>query len=356
MAELSWLQQACLATLLIATAGCEAGFPPPSELRSLRVLAVRPEPASGVPGGVSHLELLAVDADQAAGALSAAPRPLQIAWLGGCHNPPSRQFFACYPLLQRMAQFLAPKVIETDTSGVPPGLFGVGPSFELSVPEDILSGAPRAPGDPIHFGVSYAFFGVCAGELRPDLTAEGRVPFTCVDPVTNQAVDHRGFVTGFTTVYSYEGELNHNPELVSFTLEGADVTQRDCESDEDCADWGGAAEGARVHCSPRGTCALRIARCGESCAKLLLLPRVSASSDERVATSAHEVMWANYYATAGKFDTPTQLVNEAKTGLIADPGAFYTPPRVSGPARIWMTLHDQRGGATWQSLELDVTE
>src|SRR5688500_15897473 len=92
-----------------ALAGCDDGFAKPSLLDSLRVLAVQATPASGSPAGSSRLELVHSDGTRRADGALLAPRSVQIAWFGGCHNPPTRQFFGCYPILNLLAQQLAPK-------------------------------------------------------------------------------------------------------------------------------------------------------------------------------------------------------------------------------------------------------
>jgi hypothetical protein len=186
-------------------AGCDNDFEAPSELDSLRVLAVRPEPASGRPGITSKLALTFVDAHEPPDQAALHPREIQIAWLGGCHNPPTRQYFGCFPLLSQLAARLSPRVVETQTEGVPPGFFATTTEFEIPVPNDILTKAVSMPGDPVHFGVSYAFFAVCAGELRARPDFVNRVPLDCVDPASGAPRGHRDFVTGYTTLYTYDG-------------------------------------------------------------------------------------------------------------------------------------------------------
>jgi hypothetical protein len=315
---------------------------------------VRPEPASGAPGATIDLKMLVVDADATNGLFSAAPRPLQIAWLGGCHNPPGRQYFGCYPLLQKLAEQLAPSVLATDPAALPPGILGRGEQFALTLPDDVLSAAPRAAGDPVHFGVSFAFFGVCAGELRANPALSARVPFECVNPTTGAQLGARDFVTGFTTVFSYDDVQNQNPVISSLRFAGLDMTERLCSSDDDCADWSGAPEPSAAACSSRGRCARVVPPCsGKKCDKLPLFPVVASSEAEALPSGDHEVVWANFYATAGEFDAPTQLVSDAKAGAIADHGADFEAPRsATADVALWVTLSDQRGGNSWQTIDL----
>jgi len=82
---------------------------------------------------------------------------------------------------------------------------------------------------------------------------------------------------------------------------------------------------------------------------------VTSSEAEALPGGDHEVLWASFYATAGEFDTPTQLVSDAKSGAITDPGANFAAPRApSGDVALWVTLSDQRGGSSWQTIDLVV--
>lgn len=337
-------------------AGCGQGFESPSRLDRVRVLAVRPEPASGAPGRTVQLTLLSVA--EAPGPELAEPRELQIAWLGGCHNPPTRQYFACYPLTRQLASVLEERVIETDATRLPPGVFGVGSTFSFTVPDDILASAPRVPTDPVHFGVSYVFFAVCAGELRAEPHRTDGVPLGCVDPESGAPLDPTAFVRGYATLYSYEGVDNENPVLNGVSFDGVSIDTLPCRTDADCESLEEAAEGRLQYaCSAAATCAPVLAPCPNGdCPDHRVLPLVDPASAERLG-AANEVLWVNYYATAGTFNDPTQLVSDRQRGLIDDPSGRWKPARVPvDPVRLWVTLHDQRGGAAWTSLDVIVRE
>lgn len=345
-------------------AGCDSGFEPPSKLDSLRVLAVKPVPASGTPGTSSMLTLVHADGARNEDGSLREPREVQIAWFGACHNPPSRQYFACFPVLTAIAGHLSPRVIDTPLTGVPAGVFGVGASFELVLPDDILSGAPKTSADPVHYGVSYAFFAVCAGELRPRLDWTDRVPVECVDPVSGTALGHRDFVTGFTTLFSYEGDVpvNQNPSLdsVAFAGEPLPAPSSGCAEDADCTSltrpeaFEGGCERSSARCLPR------VAPCPKSgqCPSLAVLPELQISNAEPLpGQDAREVLWASYYATAGSFDPSTQLVNDQGSGWIEDHASYYSPPRRAvGRVELWITVNDQRGGADFRKLEILVRD
>lgn len=339
-----------------ALAGCANDFEPQSRVDTLRVLAVVPEPASGAPGQTSTLNLVIADGVSRADSDSGAPRALQVVWLGGCHNPPSRQFYGCYPVLNAIAAQLSPRVVDTPTEGVPAGVFGTGAQFALPVPENILSSAPQAASDAVHFGVSYAFFAVCAGEIRslPGLT--DRLPLECVDSQSGQSLGRRDFVSGYATLYSYDGVTNHNPVLDSVHFGGATLSSTACAEDSDCTGLVDTeAPGIDEVCGTRGICSPRVAACPSSgsCPGILLTPNVPQASAEPMPAGAHEILWASFYATSGSFETATQLINDRNSGFIADHGSYFHPPRAPGkPSTVWVTVSDERGGAAFRFFEV----
>ncbi|MEO7033465.1 MAG: hypothetical protein ABI548_06305 [Polyangiaceae bacterium] len=352
--SLGWAAAVLLAWACVLS-GCANNFTPQSKIDTLRVIAVRPEPASGAPGRTSALEL--VVADGASGSADGgAARSLQVVWLAGCHNPPTRQYFGCYPLLGQLAARLSPRAVDTPASSLPPSVFGTGTHYDLVVPGNILSAAPKQAGDTIHFGVSYAFFAVCAGELRPRLSFTDRLPIDCVDPQTGASLGREGFVTGFTTLYSYEGVTNSNPVLTGVHLGSTALDTSACRSDADCAGLVDVAlAGFDERCGSQGTCTPVLPACTSgNCAKILITPDVDPASAEPLpGVGANEILWANYYATAGAFEEATELVNDRSTGFIADHGSYFRPPLNSDvPTTVWLTVNDERGGAAFQSFEV----
>ena len=334
--------------------GCAPPFPPPSEVKELRVLATRAEPASGSPGALVSMQMLVADGEADAGATE--PRALELAWFAGCHNPPTRQFFACYPYLQQLSAKIPSRLLDIDSTMLPPGSLGFGDRFEFTVPEDIVSGAPRVPSDPVHFGVSYVFFAACAGELhtRPEL--DDRVPLACVDPETNGELGPADFVTGFATLFSYEDAQNENPSLESVTFDGAALDETACTEDADCDALGDT--GTRFVCGPRGLCARHVAPCAaqaKRCPEFAVVPAIARSSAETLPTGENEIVWAKFYATGGRFEHDAQLVNDRNMGWVDGVASAWRPPRTdAGFVRLWVTLHDQRGGTDFRSFDVFV--
>jgi hypothetical protein len=316
-----------LAFGLVVLAGCEPAFDPPSKVTGLRVLAVQPEPASGSPGVPVELSMLVADGKTEP---DEPPRPLQIAWLLGCHNPPTRLYFGCLPILRVLANGVE------DPASVPPGTVALGTDVTFPIPDDILSAAPRVSTDPVHFGVSYAFFAVCAGQLRPRPDITDGIPLDCVDPATGTPLGASDFVLGFTTVYSYEGSVNQNPVLETVTFDDIAVPDPACAPEDE-------------------TCLPKVKACGlenrDQCPKHRVSPRITPESAERLG-DVGEILWASYYASAGTFATPAQLVNDRATGLVDDYSGTFRAPAAAGPVRIWVTINDQRGGAVWQTFDV----
>jgi hypothetical protein len=340
----------CFALAALAVA-CGPGYDPPSVVDSLRVLAVRPEPASGAPGETVTLEMLYVDG--APRENDEPPRPIEVAWLGGCHNPEARLYYTCFPTIAAIAGELSDKVVETPPNALPPGSFGIGTSFQFPLPDDILSSAPSFDEDPVHFGVSYVFFAVCAGELEPRPERTDRVPFACVDPASGVELDADDFVQGFTTVPSYEGARNENPRLTSVRFGSLDVVDVGCASDAACDGLGAPGD---FGCSEAGRCAPVVRPCASDdggCSEKLVFPEIdSASAEALPGEDAKEILWANFYATDGDFQTAAQLVNDRATGWVEDHGAYFVAPEDAGEVELFVTVHDERGGASWESFQV----
>jgi len=353
-----------LFVLGVLVVGCEEGFAPPSLLESLRVLAVQPEPASGVPGEPVTLTML-VDDGRAGRDDFPEPAPPQVLWIGGCHNPPSRQFFGCYPAIEALARQLGEAAPDSSPPITPvPGYIGTGTEFELPLPEGILEDAPHYASDPIHFGVSYVFFAVCAGELRLDLHAKGSLPLGCFDSTTGRRLGSADYVEGFTTIYTYEDELNHNPELTAIKFAGSDVVIGDCDSDADCEALALGREGFKSYaCSDAGQCVPSVTRCdnADSCPEYEIEPdatRESAEPDPSAPEAGHdEILWLNFYADAGELSSETRLLNDRETGWIDNHSNGWRPVRKTpGSVRLFATLHDNRGGADWRGFEVIVRD
>lgn len=340
--------------------GCADEFTPPSMLDSLRVLAVQPEPASGVPGQPVKLTMLLHDGRSGPDADSVAP---EVLWIGGCHNPPSRQYFGCYAGIEAVVRELSDAGGDGDAPPpfTPvPGLLGMGSEFEFQVPEGILEDAPHYDSDPMHFGVSYIFFAACAGKLQLDPDASGSLPLSCVDVTTGRRLGADDYVEGFATVYSYEDSLNHNPSLESIEFAGGAVSLGACESDAECSALADDLSGFKSYgCSATGQCIPVVTRCDDEdgCPEYPIEPvatRESAEPDPSAPEAGqNEILWLNFFADAGAFSSDTRLLNDRETGWIDNHTSQWRPIRKTpGSVQLFVTLNDNRGGADWQHFEV----
>src|SRR6186713_2268377 len=81
-----------IAFLCLFLLGCGPDFDPPSELHSLRVLAVEKDVPYAQPGQTVNLQILWQDASPLAG----KDRPIALAWSPPCFDPPGDLFYACF--------------------------------------------------------------------------------------------------------------------------------------------------------------------------------------------------------------------------------------------------------------------
>lgn len=382
----SALRSVALLAWLLSSSCFPSGpdFANPRQPRGVRVLGSVASPASGVPGGDLELRLelfdgapLLAELQQAAGVAGDAPStaaPLSVAWLGGCHNPPGDAQSGCYPLLRQIAANL-PDPLPSSNTEIPAELrsyFAVGNQFALHVPESILEGrqlqTAAAP-----FGVSFTFFAVCRGVLRPDPESRGAVPLRCQDWDTGETLGSEAFVPGFVTTYTYAGALNHAPVLSAAALDGVELPAVSCESDDDCAatrvgelptacgrplapEFSAMAEPVPRRCLPV------VRACpAPPCVSHQLLPELSASSVEADPSGAppgaaapDEIVWVRYFGYGG-FSREQALINDRATGLNPDYALSWSAPPVAidSPLPVWAVVQDNRGGtavARWDFL------
>lgn len=344
---------------LVAVLGCGNDFSLPSEVAGVRVLAVRQGDGAITPGSKVKLSMLLADSRLIGLADGAPPPELNVAWLAGCTNPPGRQYFACLPAIRELAAALG------DGSAPPAGIegkFGMGTEFEVAIPDDIVSSAPLVPHDPIHYGVSYVFFVACAGTPGFDPSIADGIPVTCTD-AAGKVLGASGTVVGFTTLYAYDGEQNANPTLTALDFDGEEMpaTLIDrpvtaCTTDDDCAPPDGVTyRHPRICTLDTRTCAPVIGACesGDDCPEIRVTPRIDTQSVERY-TDGYEVMWASYYATSGAMKEAARLVVDRTAGLAGDPTTLWKIPGHRATSRIWVTVNDQRGGATWGFFDVAV--
>lgn len=332
----------------LSVLGCGAEFDPPSELKTLRVLAVKKSAPYAEPGQEVELSMLWHDGSRKQGE---EPREIERGFLGGCVNPPGDLYYGCF------AQY-AEQLGRGDLPA-----FGEGDAFSVTLPDDIISGreGPFEPGQP-RYGLYIAFFWVCAGRL--DFTTEiaerdaesAAFPVRCLDE-DDEPLGPDDFVLGYTSIYSFEDAVNTNPTLGSeFRLEGASIPA-DCAGEE-CLQ----AEDVEVDCEVEPErCVNACKDDGDlSCPELEIAPQADPAtveiddvSSDLFGETVTEQMWVNYYVDRGSI-SPVRLLNDRVTGWNDEYRAELRAPKESGPLRVWAVSHDNRGGIDFARVTLRV--
>ena len=125
-----------------------------------------------------------------------------------------------------------------------------------------------------------------------------------------------------------------------------------------------------VESTPDGpaTPGFRVAHCTkdrrEKCAHIKIGPVVPTSSWEPNPLDLdpngherHEQIWVDYFATFGSFTSDARLLYDVTIGSPGDGShtdTEFLPPNDPGSGLIWMVVHDNRGGAAWVTVPVDV--
>jgi len=340
-----WLLSVLVLALWIVS--CTPGFDAVSKINTLRVIAVEVDRPYALPGDTVQFSLTAVDA------LGDSPRGMQVVWIGGCFNPPADQYFLCFEQLARQLQgamgggtpsseFFKADFISSEQSGEPRAS-----TFDLAIPDDIVSSRPRPDSGP-YYGISYVFFAACAGTLRPtELESLGgevpEFPLECIDD-DGEELGADSFIIGYTQVFAFEdGRLNESPPIDGLTLDGTAMPE------------GQGDDIPTVPVCPASTEARRTAGCGDDpiadCTKLELNAIIAdvAEADPGAfgaeGQQLRETVWVSYFADGGDLDPPIKLVSDATLGYRPDFTTEWTPPDEPGLYTIWAVVRDQRGGS-----------
>lgn len=314
----------------------------------MRVIAVRAEPASALPGESVELSLL--HPDLLTEDWSPEPGGLQIVWFGGCHNPPSGQYYGCLSALGAKVEGF-PQTVAELMSGRQRGDIGLGPTFSLQVPDDVLIETSAGVQ-----GVSYAFFVACRGELREDRTSDHVIPVGCFDG-KGRPRGAQDFVIGYATVYSYPERRNHNPALETVQLGGVPYDpQTPCADDADCDPL--AREGQPFGCGAAGTCLPILTPCprgsSTTCESLRITAAIDPDSAERMTPGAtrRETLRLQVHTPLSSSDDV--IVYQDGRGFDESPIQAVLPPvedlRRSGmdeEVPFVLVARDNRGGHSW---------
>ena len=349
--------------------GCGGGFDPISKIDGLRVLsvAVSREPTTEDPttgGSYAHpgdkvtFKMTSYDGFIDPANPDAPTRKLQTVWLGGCFNPAGDAYFGCYASLGKVIGEAQADLLAGKLPG-PGALYGIGNtldptqpnSFDLTLPTDIVSRRPK-PAVGAHYGIAYVFFAVCAGFLGPAPTESsggaGSFPIACyADAKLEIRLGAESFVPGYTQIYVFaDGRMNADPPVTEMTFDdkpagegaGNALVVKVCGVDDD-------TRTSPASCSkedPFTTCAPVLIDI--TTAAGVAEPDLEGTAKDGKALT--EVVWVDYFADKGDFDSEVRLVNDATTGLIADHSTSWIAPTEPGLVSIWAVVHDARGGVT----------
>ena len=333
-----------------AASGCSVGFAPISQVDGLRVFAVVADKPYARPGDAVTFHMT-YDAPGSAA-------PPQIVWFGGCFDPDGDAYYNCYPQLASVFQGF-------DPTHLPPGLVGVGDSFTLDLPADLISSRPKPNNGQPYYGVAFVFFAVCEGTLGPAPIDDagtglaGSFPLGCFGP-DGKALGADSFVPGYTQVYAFaDGRMNLNP---TFTDEGLTLTN----ASDDAAVDVDAGDAGVTTCSVPADERLGPSGCGrpdpfQACTEYQLsvhVPADVAEVDPDGKTTdgrpLNEVVWVDYFADQGNIDSPVLLINDATTGLQPAYATNWVAPPTPGKVNFWAVVHDSRGGEAVIQTSVDV--
>jgi hypothetical protein len=238
-----------------------------------------------------------------------------------------------------------------------------GPSFNFTMPTDIVATHRPVPGTP-PYGLAILFNIACAGHLQflpldPNNPNPVQVPIGCFDSNGDQ-LGPDDFVLGYTRVYAFPPDggadggpiTNANPIISSVSVQNIGLPNDTLAvTPEPNVPMGYSAPG------------ITLQHCLGNCAAIPIGPNVPASSQEltqNVDSSGNpqrEQIWADFYATFGSFAGGASLLYDPSRGSIGGPSVTdnqFIPPNKAGTGFIWIVVHDDRSGASWVTIPVTV--
>lgn len=359
-----------------------SGFAAESLIDTVRVLASasvdttqldpasNPSPSYAQPGDTVSLQVLAYDGRPT------KPEPMTLYWLPFvCENPQGDAYYACFQGLgQGSSDGGAPDAGEAGDAGTGPNLGALqpgvdltpflptGPTYQFKVPEDLVATHTPVPGSPAPYGLAILFNIACAGHLEllpadPSNANPQQIPLGCFDSGENQ-LGPDDWVFGFTRVYAFaQGSL---PGGATMTNANPSVSSLDIAGQTQAVTLAPGATQAYT------TATWQVSACPStgSCPKTRIGPIVPSSSWEPTpgftdvnGNELHEELWMDFYSTFGSFSGSTGLLYDATTGSLGGPSvtdAQFSPPSTPGSGFIWIIVHDNRGGAAWVTVPVQV--
>ena len=328
------------AGVAVAVACGVGDFDPQSKVASVRILASRADKPYAKPGEAVHVEVLAADerADRS--------RPMTLYWIPFvCMDPKNDAYYACFA--PGGADGGAPS--DAGARGNPTIPTGVdltpflksGPTYDFTMPEDAIKAHPPTQGVDQPYGLAILFNVACAGHLEalPLDPAAGpqQVPIGCFDEQRNK-LDPSQYVLGYTRVYAYADRTNANPEISAVTLDGTPI------------DPDKGMKMAPCTTAKRSDCPeLRID---------VNVPETSwelnPGDKDPDGNVRHEQIYVAYYSSVGQLEGDARLLYDPARGKVDGSEVKYQAPNETGEGTLWIVVHDNRGGVTWQVVPLHV--
>jgi hypothetical protein len=303
--------------------GCDSQtFDPESKIESVRILATAADKPYAAPGDTVNMTVLAFDGRPSPSA------PMNVYWIpAACIDPAGDAYSACFPAL---------------TSTLRPGVdlgpqLTTGTTFSFPMPPTAITAHADTGGDP--YGLAVVFTIACAGHVeyvpQPAGGNPDAVPFGCFDDKDTQ-LGADDFVFAYSLVYAFGDRTNTNPTIQSLTLGGTPVDP--------------VAGITLDHCTQAKI---------DDCPKTpldLVVPASSQESDPgNLDADGHvlnEQLYVDYYLTAGKVKNDVVILFDPRNGRLSNTGDDLYAPQSQGDYQLWAVLHDNRGGATWQTFPL----
>jgi hypothetical protein len=340
----------------LAIVACGTGFEAESLVDSVRILASQADHPLAQPGQTVNLKVLAYDGRQIKSA------PMNVWWLPVvCINPTDDAYYECFDGLGGAGDAGAGDAgagpsgagplasPDGGTVSIPmlrPGIdltpfLVAGTDFTLAIPSNIITSHPTPPSGTEPYGLVIAFNIACAGhvELLPfDLSSANpvQVPIGCFDENENP-LGPDDYVIGFTRVYAYTTWTNTNPTISQVTFNGNAVTD---------------AGIVVPHCTSR-----KQADCTPYSLDTIVPPSSDLPNPAVLGTNGqpvNEEIWVDYFTTQGSLDDDARLLYDPVQGQISNTATKFRPPKTAGSAVLWSVVHDNRGGASWQQMAVEV--
>ncbi|WP_437736642.1 hypothetical protein [Sorangium sp. So ce1335] len=342
------------------SAGCVAGFDPPSLVDGLRVFAVVADKPYADPGEEVTFRIHYQDG---LGGPEDGSRPVTVYWFGGCENPIGDDYYGCYPQFAELAEkFDAwqragdPTAPLPDLNGVRPG---IGDTYTIKIGEGILDGRVPPVSGPA-YGSAYVFFVACTGTLGPvedqGTGRAGTFPVACFDS-EGRRLGPDSFVPGYTQVYVFEAEAaaeggpdvgprggrrNANPALNGLELDGAEMSEDISSLAEATPCPIDAEERREVGCNAKDP----LDACRTYTIEAMIPEDVAEPDPDAKLEPLKEIVWVNYFADMGDIDGGIKLVSDASRGYLGGHAVTWIPPAEPGIATITAVVRDARGGAS----------